>query len=103
MTIWTHGTDNLESFLGYFNQIDSIGQIKFTKQVKDEDGIEFLELKLKFENSKIAVDVFDKGTNRFTYVLPTSFFNRKNLNNIPHDIALHLRRICDTDENIDSR
>ena len=60
MTIWTHGTDTLESFLGYFNQIDSIGQIKFTKQVKDEDGIEFLDLTLKFENSEIAVDVFAK-------------------------------------------
>ena len=74
MTIWTHGTDTLESFLGYFNQIDSIGQIKFTKQVKDEDGIEILDLTLKFENSKIAVDIFAKGTNRLTYVLPTSFF-----------------------------
>ena len=74
MTIWAHGTDTLESFLGYFNQIDSLGQIKFTKQVKDEDGIEILDLTLKFENSKIAVDIFAKGTNRFTYVLPTSFF-----------------------------
>ena len=46
-------------------------------QVQDEDGIEFLDLKLKLENSKIAVDVFSKPTNSFTYVLPTSCYPSK--------------------------
>ena len=45
LTIWTHGS--LESFLDYLNQIDSTGKIKFTMQVQDKDGIEFLDLKLK--------------------------------------------------------
>ena len=102
-TIWTHGSDTLESFLDYHNQIDSTGKIKFTMQVQDEDGIEFLDLKLKLENSKIAVDVFAKPTNSFTYVLPTSCYPRKSLNNIPRGIALRLRRICDTDERFHSR
>ena len=47
LTIWTHGSDTLESFLDYLNQIDLTGKIKFTMQVQDEDGIEFLDLKLK--------------------------------------------------------
>ena len=72
-------------------------------QVQDEDGIEILDLKLKFENNKIAVDVFAKPTNSFTYVLLTSCYPRKSLNNMPHGIALHLRRICDTDEKFNSR
>ena len=66
-------------------------------QVQDEDGIEFLDLKLKLENSKITVDVFAKPANSFRYVLPTSCYPRKSLNNIPRRIALRLRRICDTD------
>ena len=103
LTIWTHGSDTLESFLDYLNQIDSTGKIKFTMQVQDEDGIEFLDLKLKLENSKIAVDVFAKPTNSFTYVLPTSCYPRKSINNIPRGIALRLRRICDTDEKFNSR
>ena len=37
-------------------------------QVQDEDGVEFLDLKLKLENSKIAEDVFAKPTNSFTCV-----------------------------------
>ena len=71
--------------------------------VQDEDGIEFLDLKLKLENSKIVVDVFSKPTNSFIYVLPTSCYHRKSINNIPRGIALRLRRICDTDEKFNSR
>ena len=73
-------------------------------QVQHEYGTEFLDLKLKnVENGKIAVDVFAKPTSSFTYVLPTSGYPRKSLNNIPHGIALLLRRIWDTNEKFDSR
>ena len=72
-------------------------------QVQDDDGIEFLDLKLKLENSKIAVDVFAKPTNSFTYVLPTSCYPKKSINNIRGGIALRLRRIWDTDEKLNSR
>ena len=97
MAIWTHSTDTLESFLDYLNQIASTSKIKFTIQVQDEDGIEFLDLKLKFKNSKIEVDVFTKPSSSFTYVLPTSCYPRKSLNNISHGIALRLRRTCAPD------
>ena len=103
MTIWAHGSDTLEPILDYRNQIDSTGKIKFPMQVQDEDGIEFLDLKLKLRNSKIAVDGFAKPTNSFKYVLPTSCYPRKSINNIPRGIALRLRRICDTDEKFNSR
>ena len=45
--------------------------IKFAIQVQDEDRIKFLDLKIKFENGKIEVNVFAKPTNSFTYVLPS--------------------------------
>ena len=64
---------------------------------------QFLDLKVKLENSKIVVDVFAKFTNSFAYVLSTSCYPRKNLNNISRCIALRLRRICDTDEKFNSR
>ena len=41
LTIWTHDSDTLESFLDYLNQIDSTGKIKFTMQVQGEDGTVF--------------------------------------------------------------
>ena len=66
-------------------------------QVEDEDGIEFWDLKLKFENGEIAVHAFGKPTNSFTYVLPTSCYPRKSLNNIPYNIPHG-----DTDEKFNS-
>ena len=56
-------------------------------QVQDEDYIEFLDLKRKFENNKIAVNAFEKPTNSFTHVLPSSCYPRKTLNNTSHGIA----------------
>ena len=47
LTIWTHGTDTLQSFLDYLNQIDSTGKIKFPMQVQVEDEVDFLDPKLK--------------------------------------------------------
>ena len=38
--------------------------------------------------------------NSFTYVLPTTCYPRKSMNNIPHGIALRLRRNCDSDEKV---
>ena len=51
---------------------------------------EFLDLKLV-------------GVNSFTYALPTTCYPRKNINKIPHGIALRLRRICDSDEKFKHR
>ena len=102
-TICTHSSDTLELFLDYLNQIDSTGKIKFIMQVKDEDGIEILVLKLRLENSTIPVGAFAKTTNSLLYMLPTGCYPRKCLINIPRGIAVRLRRICDTDENFNSR
>ena len=47
--------------------------------------------------------MFVKPTNSFTYVLPSTCYPKKNINNVPKGIALRLRRICDTDEKFDIR
>ena len=44
------------------------------------------------------MDVHSIPTNSFTYVLPTTCYPRKGINNIPHGIALRIERICDSDE-----
>ena len=42
-------------------------------QIADENGLEFLDLKLKMnENSKLTVDVFSKPTNNFIYLMPST-------------------------------
>ena len=44
-----------------------------------------------------------KPINSFTYVLPTTCYPRKSINNIVHSIALRLRRICNLDEKFKHR
>ena len=59
-------------------------------EVQGEDGIEFLDLKLKLKNIKIAVNVFAKPLD---VILEKVFV-------VSRGIALRLRSICDTDKNL---
>ena len=49
-------------------------------------------------NRKIIVDVFSKPTNSFTYVMSSTWYPTNNISNVPREIALRLKRICDSDE-----
>ena len=53
-------------FLHYLNGIDTTGKIKLTMEIASENGLEFLDFKLKITEGKIRVDVYAKPTNSFT-------------------------------------
>ena len=102
--VWTHDTAKLPSFLNYINNIDDTGKIKFTMQIADDvNGLEILDLKITCHNGKLSVDVYSKPANSFTFVMPSTSYPMKNINNVPQGIALRLRRICDTTEKYESR
>ena len=44
-----------------------------------------------------------KPTNSFRYTSPNTCYPKNNIYNIPKDIALRLRRICDNDETFEKR
>ena len=77
-------------------------RIQFTTEVAT-DTSEFLDLKLKFDKAskQISVDVFAKDTDSFTYVLPSMYFPKNNIENLPKGAALRFRRIWDSDEKIE--
>ena len=83
--------------------MDITGKIKFTMEVANENGLEFLDLKLKIVEGKIRVDVYAKPTNSFSYTSPNTCYPRNNICNIPKGIALRHRRICDDDETFNKR
>ena len=64
-----------------------------------KDVLEFLVLRLEFdkESKRISVETFSKATNSLIYVLPSTYFPKNNIENIPKGVVLHLRRICDSD------
>ena len=101
--VWTHGPASVSLFLEYISKIDKTVKIQFTMQAAGDDGLEFLDLKLKMVNGKISVDVFSKPTKSFTFVLPSTCYPNRNIKNVPKAIALRLRRICDSDEKYDER
>ena len=57
----------------------------------DVNGLEFLDLKVICLNGKLAVDVYSKPTNSFTYVMPSTCYPMKNINKATQGIALRLR------------
>ena len=83
----------------YIKTLDPTQKIKFTMEITEPGNyLEFLDLKFKWENGKMTVDAHSKAANSFTYVLPITCYHNKGINNIPHGVALRLRRMCDSDE-----
>ena len=102
--VWNHSLEELNKFFEFMNDVDTTGKIKFTMSVARKCALEFLDLSLHInEQNKICVDVYAKPTNSFTYVLPSTCYPKRNINNVPKGIALRLRRICDSDEKFDNR
>ena len=96
--------EDLDLFFNYMNNNDSTKNIQFTIEVT-EDILEFLDLRLKFDNESkhIFVDIFSKATSSFAYVLPSTYFPKINIENIPKSVALRLRRICDSASKFEKR
>ena len=104
IALWIHSNEDANHYLDYLNTIYASGKIKFTMETETENGLEFLDLRLKLKGcNKITVDVFSKPTNTFTYVDPKTCYPSRNINKIPEGIALRLRRICDSDEKYEKR
>ena len=99
--LWEHGTASLSSFLDYLNTIDKTVKIKFTMEIAGDTGLDFLDLKLKINESKIRFDVFAKSTSSFSYTTPNTCDPKNNICNIPRGISLLLRRICDDNKTIE--
>ena len=104
IALWIHSNEDANHYLDYLNTIDASGKIRFTMETETENGLDFLDLRLKLKGcNKIAVDVYSKPTNSFTYVDPKTCYPSRNINKIPEGIALRLRRICDSDEKYEKR
>ena len=76
------------------NKVDRTKKTQFNMEVAT-DTLDVLDFKLKFdkESKQLSVD-----TDSLTYLLPSTCFPKNNIENIPTGVALHLRKICDSDE-----
>ena len=88
---WEHRTDTLSSILDSLNNVEKAGKMKLTIEIADQEkGLEFLDVKIKYVDGKLSVDISAKPINSFTYVKQSTCYPRKNISNVPRGIALRL-------------
>ena len=69
IALWIHSNKDANHYLDYLNTINASGKIISATETKNENGLEFLNFRLKFKNcNKITVHIYSKPTNSFTYV-----------------------------------
>ena len=88
--IRTHGSAALNSLLDYLINLDDTGKNKFTKQIAKENGLEFIDLKLKIVEGKTNIDVYSEPTKSFTNAIPPTCYLHKNIHNVSKNIAFRL-------------
>ena len=82
----------LSACVKYLNVLDINKKIQFSMQIEGSEGLELLDLILTIDSkNKVRTNVFAKSTNCFTYVLPSTSYNTKNINKVPRGLTLRLR------------
>ena len=72
-------------------------------QIAEENGPEFIDLKLKIVEGKTNIDVYSEPTKSFTNAIPPTCYLHQNIHNVSKNIAFRLWRICDNDEKHNQR
>ena len=63
IVLWIHSNKDANHYLDYLNITYASGKIKFTMETETENGLEFLDLRLKLKGcNKITVDIYSKPT-----------------------------------------
>ena len=101
---WDYFPEELQTFFEFMNNVDATGKIKFTMFFANESILVFSNVSLHIdEHNKICMNIFAKPTKPFTYVLPSTCYPKKKVNNVHNSIVLRLRRICNADGKFDIR
>ncbi len=92
--IWTHGKDELHSFITYLNNAHPT--IKFTSEIS-ETSVPFLDISISLKEGLLSTDLYSKPTDTHSYLLHNSSHSKACLNAIPYSQFLRVRRICSTE------
>ena len=98
--VWPHGEEMLNEFVSLLNS--SHESIKFTHEVSPSK-INFLDVTVLLHNNNIATDLHVKSTDIHQYLLSLSCHPNHIKKSIPYSLALRIRRIYFTDDNIKQR
>ncbi len=95
--IWTHGEDSLEEFIEHNQNFSTNHKMKsdigFTVN-KSRNKVEFLDVRVTFENGILKTNLYSKPTDAFLYLNTTSSHPKHVIKNIPKGQFIRIRRIC---------
>ena len=89
--LWDHGEESLKDFIQHLNSVHPT--IKFTAEYS-KDTINFLDVKVSKQGTRLVSDLYVKPTDTHQYLDPTSCHPIHCINSIPYSQALRLNRIC---------
>ena len=89
--IWTHGTQELDSFLNDPNKFHP--NLRFTYE-KSKKRVNFSDLNVSLRNGAISTDIYAKPTYGHQYLYYKSSHPEHINNLLPYSQALRLSRIC---------
>ena len=76
--LWIHSNEDANDYFNYLN-IDASDKIRFTMQTENENGLEFLDLRLKLKDcNKVTLDVYSKATNSLHMSTLRSCYSSRN-------------------------
>ena len=98
--IWGHGEESLKTFIENLNSFHST--IQFTAE-KSKKSVNFLDVKVIFEDGKIKTDFFVKETDTHQFLDSSSCHPYHCKKGIPYSKWLRLNRICSETSFFDKR
>ena len=96
--LWIGTVEKLYMFFEFMNSLNN--DLKFTMEIGGKE-ICFLDVKITIVENKLQTTVYSKPTDSHLYLHATSCHNRASINGISKGVALHLRRLCSSDEEFD--
>ena len=89
--IWTHGEEQLSSFIEYVNSY--LHTIKFTTE-KSRNSVSYLDVSVSRKGRALETDLYCKSTDTHHYLQKSSCHPRLVRKAIPYGQALRIRRSC---------
>ena len=88
-SIWTHGTQELDSFINELNKFDP--NLSFTYETSKE-MVNFLDLNVSLRNGAVSTDLYVKPTDGHQYLYYKSFHPEHIKNSIPYSQAFKVEQ-----------
>ena len=90
--MWTHGEEQLKTFMNNINNY--ISNLKFITYEYSKNEINFLDLKVEFEEGSLVTNVYIKPRNRHQYLHHHSSCLDHIKRSITYIQALRVNRLC---------